>query len=48
MRVAVLLLRRLGRDVLVRSDDKEYKLDGATIVTQRFPEIGPGLQVEIR
>ena len=48
VRVAVLLLRRLGRDVLVRSGDNEYKLDGATIVTQRFPEIGPGLQVEIR
>ena len=38
------LLRRVSGDVLVRADVPE----GAQIVTTQFPEIGPGLRVEVR
>lgn len=38
------VLRRVAKDVLVRADI----LPGARVVTTHFPEIGPGLRVEVR
>ncbi len=48
IRTPVILLRRLGGDVLIKSGASERDLEGASIVMRRFPEIGPGLRVEIR
>jgi multidrug efflux pump subunit AcrA (membrane-fusion protein) len=38
------VLRRVAKDVLVRSKIP----NGTKIVTTHFPEIGPGLRVEVR
>ena len=38
------IVRRVSGGVLVRADIPE----GARVVTTRFPEIGPGVRVEIR
>lgn len=40
----VKVLRRVAKDVLVRAEIP----NGTQIVTTQFPEIGPGLRVEVR
>lgn len=47
-RVAVSIVRRLGRDVLLQPTEPDALPDGAEIVTERFPEIGPGIRVRTR
>ncbi len=47
-RARVSILRRIGGDVLIAPDRPAALPDGVKVVTQRFPEIGPGLRVDVR
>ncbi len=47
-RIPVTIVRRLGGEVLVRPDQSEDLPEGSQVVINRFPEIGPGIKVEIR
>ena len=48
IRTPIILVRRLGGDVLIRPRTSGRDLEGSSIVMRRFPEIGPGLRVEVR
>ena len=47
-RTRISILRRFGGDVLIVPDQASALPDGVEVVTQRFPEIGPGLRVNVR